>query len=327
MAIDVASSEGSEEAATSVSPNFGDSLPMDAPKGRKTIFRPSTSSFDPVTVERFGLLFAITMWYLIGVGAIVTTKILLTDWNIPPLLLTFQQLVAASTLLRLVIMFLPGGAQPLPWEGDEDESRDNSSSFLQKLGHIWEKHSDFILAGIFNALDFLSSNSAFSRSAASFVETIKSSDPITTTAVALAWNVDRLARSEGVALSLLIVGVLLSTWGNAQSESHHNASAAAEEHSLEESISGVTIVTIANFCFAFRAMFQKRYRSTAGDEKLNDVNLLCRMQQTGAAVLFIPVLIGCSDFVLRAIDSLSYDAKLSYVGLSVFNASCYAVYK
>jgi hypothetical protein len=44
------------------------------------------------------------------------------------------------------------------------------------------KHYDFILAGLFNALDFLASNTAFSQSAASFVETVKASEPITTTA-------------------------------------------------------------------------------------------------------------------------------------------------
>jgi drug/metabolite transporter (DMT)-like permease len=206
--------------------------------------------------------------------------------------------------------------QPLPWERSEGEG----PSGAKKLGSIWENHSDFLLAGFFNGLDFLASNTAFSRSAASFVETIKSSDPITTTAVALAWNVDRLARTEAVALSLLIVGVMLSTWGNSQSPSKNGAT-------LEDSISGASIVIVANFRFAFRAMFQKRYQAAAGDMQMDDINLLCRMQQTGAAALLLPVIVACTGFIIRGYHSLPHSAKMYYVGLSAANAFFYAVYK
>jgi hypothetical protein len=283
----------------------------------------SRAAFDPACFERFWLFFVIAVWFLIGVFAIVTTKILLTDWNVPPLLLTFQQLAVSSSFLRLVMALRPGGVQPLPWERCEGE--DPSA---KKLGSIWENHSDFLLAGLFNGLDFLASNTAFSRSAASFVETIKSSDPITTTVVALAWNVDRVASTEAVALSILIVGVLLSTWANSQlSSSPKNGDTTPEIHSLEDSISGASIVIIANFCFAFRAMFQKRYQAAAGDMQMDDINLLCRMQQTGAAALLLPVIVACTGFIFRAYDSLPHSAKMYYVGLSAANAFFYAVYK
>lgn len=146
---------------------------------------------DPSSLDRLVVLVAaIAAWYLVGVGAIVTTKILLTDWKVPPLLLTFQQLLAGSTVLRSVLSLRPLGAQPLPWEREEmsnqlllqhhDNSNGDSEAPLpMKLGAIWEHHSDFLLAGLFNGLDFLASNTAFSHAAASFVETIKSSDPIT----------------------------------------------------------------------------------------------------------------------------------------------------
>ena len=274
--------------------------------------------FDPIWFDRLWIFFIIVMWYIISVGAIVTTKLLLTDWNIPPLLLTFQQLVLASSIFRIIISMRPEGIPPLPWENTTLEEREEVSWI-----DIWENHSDFILAGLFNALDFLASNTAFSHAAASFVETIKSSDAITTTAVALAWNVDQLTGAEAVTIFLLVVGALLSTFANSQSEQGDTS----HTPSLQESISGATVVIIANFCFAFRAMFQKRYLASPGDTKLDDINLLCRMQQTGAAALFIPVLMNCSGFIFQALYSLSTEAKLNYVGLSLVNATSYAIYK
>ena len=301
------------------------------PQRRRRLQRQSI--FDPALKDRLLLLGCITGWYLVGVGAIVTTKILLTDWKVPPLLLTFQQLLAASSIFRLFLSLFPGsGVQPLPWETVTSSSSDSEEqhSKMSSWKHIWEQHSDFLLAGLFNGLDFMSSNAAFSRSAASFVETIKSSDPITTTAVALAWNVDRLAGAESMGLFLLIVGVLLSTYGNAQSQ-HTASSSSMEDHSLAESVEGTMIVIIANLCFAFRAMFQKRYQSLAAADKqqpqLDDTNLLCRMQQTGALALLVPVVLTQTGLVVRCLATVPRNVQLYYVGLSGVNALCYAVYK
>lgn len=294
---------------------------------RNLLTEPSKSPMDTHQwLDKAKLFLAIAAWYIVGVGAIVTTKIILSDWNVPPLLLTFQQLAAASAILRVIIAFQSNGVQPLPWDAD-----DPRESVKEKMGHIWINHSDFLLAGLFNGLDFLASNTAFCRSAASFVETIKSSDPITTTAIALAWNVDRLARPEAVALSLLIVGMLFSTVANSEiSLQQHPISDSPQdddETPLQESIHDATIVMVANLCFAFRAMFQKRYRLVAGKNQLNDCNLLCRMQQTGAAALFLPVLLKCTGFILRSWTKLPWETLLHYITLSTLNAVFYAVYK
>ena len=298
----------------STSPSSGPSDDTTSNTPRR-MFLDKAAPFDPAVLERARLFMSLVAWYLIGVGAIVTTKILLTGWSVPPLLCTFQQLLAGSTILRLVLSFRPDGVQNLPWEGDQEEE-----TTPKKVRSIWEHHSDFLLAGLFNALDFLASNSAFKSSNASFVEAVKSSDPITTTAVALAWNVDHLTGAESVGLSLLIVGVLLTTFGNSESP--------AEAPSLGKSIVGMTTVLIANMCFAFRAMFQKRYRTLAsGERQLDDINLLCRMQQTGAAALLLPVILAHSGIVIRATFNVPRDLQLRYIGLSFVNAFCYAVYK
>jgi drug/metabolite transporter (DMT)-like permease len=276
---------------------------------------------DPAYVERILLFACIPVWFLVGVGAIVTTKILLTDWEVPPMLLTFQQLVVGSSMLRLVLK-LSNRVQPLPWE----EGQEEGESLKQTWGRIWEHHSDFLLSGLFNGLDFLASNTAFIRSDASFVESIKSSDPITTTAVALAWNVDRLEGAESIGLSLLILGVMLSTWGNVQTINTVGTTQSEAPILFLESVIETLTVLIANMCFAFRAMFQKRYRSQPGEKQLDDTNLLCRMQQTGALALVLPTLIAHAGTIFRATISATRVLQLEYLRLSLLNALCYSIY-
>jgi hypothetical protein len=140
-------------------------------------------------LERVHLPIAITAWYLVGVVSIVTTKVLLSDWQVPPLVVTFQQLLTGSCVLWVYLLFFQGGAQPWPWDTTSNIKGKNSSPLSIEVAPVDNslsktpiRHYDFILAGLFNALDFLASNTAFSQSAASFVETVKASEPITTTA-------------------------------------------------------------------------------------------------------------------------------------------------
>ena len=46
----------------------------------------------------------IMAWYLVGVVCICTTKLLLTDFHVPPLVLTVQQLFMGSMLLRWTLI-------------------------------------------------------------------------------------------------------------------------------------------------------------------------------------------------------------------------------
>jgi hypothetical protein len=133
---------------------------------------------------------AIIAWYIVGVVSIVTTKVLLTNWQVPPLVVTFQQLSSGSCVLWLYLLVFQGGAQPWPWDNVKGNTKSSSSLCIDTasvdttatITKTPMRHYDFILAGLFNALDFLASNTAFSQSAASFVETVKASEPITTTA-------------------------------------------------------------------------------------------------------------------------------------------------
>jgi hypothetical protein len=257
-------------------------------------------------MDQLVLLVVIAVWYGVGALAIVTTKLLVTTWRVPSLLLTAQQFFLASTILRTVLAF-GRGAQPWP----VDKTRLNS---------------DFLLTGLFNALDFLASNAAFSASAASFVETIKASEPITTTVVALFWQVDRLGLHESACLLLLVAGVFLSTVGNAAATANttgtHEEAVLALEHSTQIAVT----VMSANLCFTFRALSQKRYRSSRpASDQLDDVNLLCRMLQVGTVILLPSALWIHRGSLINAVMA-STESQIHYSALALLNGVTFATY-
>jgi len=343
--------------------------------------RSSSASIGSSSPGWFRMLIIIGAWYLVSVVAIVTTKLLITEWwQVPPIALTFQQFLLSSTLLRLKLA-LSGNAQPivlpgscsrlLPWTiaaSKDDELKDDRAA-TPALEYV-------ALAGVFNTLDFLFSNFAFGASAASFVETVKSSDPISTTAVSLGFRVDRInSRGEMISLTLLVVGLFVSTWGNSQTEEANNnvdgTSEGMEDGGTEvvpdqwtASARAAAMVVSANFCFAFRAMFQKRYRNRCEDRQarvsspkagllldgsssigspcvslessgeLDNENLLCRMQQVGWMCLLFPALFSCRGVVWDTIWNYQSPSSLLqgetlwlYIQVSLLNGITYAVYK
>lgn len=302
--------------------------------------------------DQFGVVVALAAWYVVGVLAIVTTKLLLQDWRCPPLVLTVQQLAVGTSILRIVLSVRDdGGATPWPWCPDDavrpsptttSTSPAAAVALVDRADHagfvadprgvrrtlllppwlLLRHHHNFILAGVFNSLDFLASNVAFSFSSAHFVETIKASEPITTTAIALLWKVDRLSGPEAGSLSLLICGILLSTWGNST-----DARDVTDEKKLAESIQTATLALSANIFFGFRAINQKKYRSMAHEsDQMDDVNFLCRMQQVGATFLIGPLLLLHYDAIAEALGA-PLKSQVTYLGLALVNVFSYVTYK
>ena len=121
---------------------------------------------------------------------------------------------------------------------------------------------------------------------------------------------------------MLICGVVLSTWGNSTDEQ-----AVTDETKLLESIQTATLALSANIFFGFRAIHQKKYRSTTHEMlQMDDVNFMCRMLQVGATFLLLPLLLLHSDAILRALVAPS-DSKIVYLGLALVNAFSYVTYK
>jgi drug/metabolite transporter (DMT)-like permease len=250
------------------------------------------------------LLIAIPTWYIVGVGSICTTNILMNEYSLPPLVLTFQQLAIGSTLLRLHL-HLTGGLQPLP----KDDKQKRQSIYF-----------DFVLAGLFNALDFLATNTCFSHSSASFVETIKASEPLTTTAIALFFGIDTLSGLEAICIVVLVSGVFLSTMANASGSDHQG------QADFHQSVKTTLVVMTANLCFALRAKSQKMFRTYPEGEKLDDENLLMRMEQIGALSMALPVIIFELPGILERGLNASFEKHCHYWALAVMNAACFCTY-
>ena len=90
---------------------------------------------------------------------------------------------------------------------------------LLSCSAFWKSHrTDLIMAGIYFTLGFLTTNLSFQRAAASYVETIKAAEPITSAAVAVLWGIETLSSQEVTSLTAIVTGVLLSTYGNSKVE-------------------------------------------------------------------------------------------------------------
>jgi drug/metabolite transporter (DMT)-like permease len=173
------------------------------------------------------LLLAVLLWYLLGVVSIGTSKLLLSKpshhhdhvGNVPPLYLTLQQLFLGSNLLRFLLWigaFGSTGLQPFPSLAPVTTS--HRSRHLQPRS-FWKSHqAQLILTALYFTFGFLATNYCFERSSASFVETIKAAEPITSAAVAVGWGIETLGSREVTSLLAIVSGVLLSTWGNAQAD-------------------------------------------------------------------------------------------------------------
>ena len=302
------------------------------------------------------LLLAVFLWYVLGVLSIGTSKLLLMIdghhrhrhhhpliGGVPPLYLSLQQLVIGAILLRFLlnIRFLgsPGLAPwPLPSKprnGDKKGMRSQRSAasglFTRTLAYLPPVHTQLVLSGFFFALGFLMTNYGFSGSSASFVETIKAAEPITSATVAVGCGIEVLSRNEVVGLAAIVFGVILGTAGNSGSSESFDT----EQYVFWKSFQACTIVMFANLCFSFRGLYQKLFRATpeGSAQLIDDLNLQFRMQQTGIALLVAPVLFWDAPRVLRYLWTLHFEHGLwssgvtsRYVALSLLNGFAFASY-
>jgi drug/metabolite transporter (DMT)-like permease len=243
----------------------------------------------------------------LGVISIGTSKLLLTYHGdaVPPLTLTLQQLLIGSTLLRflLEVRFLSSpGVLPWPlaaspattqrrWSYVSPPPSKQQSGVIKMLQTVTGGKlvdTRLLLAGIFFSTGFLATNYGFSGAAASFVETIKAAEPITSASVAVLGGIEVLGSNEVFSLITIVAGVLLSTLGNGAG-SHSNDNAVAT--SVQQSLKTCAIVLLANICFSYRGLYQKLFRNDPTAGALDDVNLQYRMQQIGVTMLLVPALL------------------------------------
>ena len=76
---------------------------------------PSPTERKKTWAQRIEILGSLSAWYIFGIVAIVTSKILVQEWKCPPLVLTVQQMILGNTILR-VVLSARSNVQPWPWE-------------------------------------------------------------------------------------------------------------------------------------------------------------------------------------------------------------------
>ena len=292
---------------------------------------------------------AVFLWYFLGVISITTSKLLLSKNDVPPLVLTLQQLIIGLTLLRTLMEMqttgekekdveLSRGLQPIPMQGDggNEEIRGASYSILSAInpfGHTPHMNNELFLAGIYFSMGFLLTNYGFQSGSAAFVETVKAAEPFTSASVAVLWGIEILRKEEVASLTGIVVGVVMSTLGHRGSTTSVTEGDALEipSHSL---MTKCCVVMLSNICFSFRGLHQKLFRSTSQGSMIDDLNMQFRMQQIGAIVLILPAMFSFgSSFLARSKfqDASSLGGStlkyfLQYTSLSLVNGVAFASY-
>ena len=327
----------------------------------------SLSSLNPKSTDRRGRaapgthqqlvdpsnIIAIVLWYTLGIVSISTTKILLVRGT-PPLVLTVQQLFIGSTVLKGYISwntqddYAKRDIDEPPVEDVEygashrltDDTPSTpiinttstagamispTTSFFQ----LWHDAPYLVAAGVCFTLGFLATNLGFQTSSASFVETIKAAEPLTSAGLAVGFGLESLTTMEWSSLATLILGVLASTLGNSQSSS--SSATAATTTSLRDSLLSCGIVMASNLCFSLRGLYQKWYssqeqqkhRSAASQPKAEELQV--QMQQVGVWVLIGPAVVGYGRWAI--VHLIQEGVSIQYLGLALINGLAFTSYK
>lgn len=225
------------------------------------------------------VLLAVLLWYSLGVLSIATSKLLLE--YVSPLFLTLQQLGTGVSLLKLVLL---GSCQ------SKDKHPDKRQPPFLSL--VSDPHHHLLHAGVCFGLGFLATNYGFAGSAASFVETIKAAEPISSAGVAVLFGLETLNGSQILSLLTIVAGVLVSTMGHSNNSTDTSAldDGTDSTFALGDTLHSSVVVLIANLCFSFRGLYQKLLRRDTTIQ-LDDTQLQFHMQTYGLCMLALPWII------------------------------------
>mmetsp|Transcript_26016 Transcript_26016/g.51812 ORF Transcript_26016/g.51812 Transcript_26016/m.51812 type:complete len:655 (+) Transcript_26016:27-1991(+) len=67
---------------------------------------------------------AVMLWYFLGVVSIASSKVLLSNFGVPPMILTMQQLLIGMTLLRGLLWMQSSSAISAPWVSEQGDEKD-----------------------------------------------------------------------------------------------------------------------------------------------------------------------------------------------------------
>lgn len=66
---------------------------------------------------------AVMLWYFLGVVSIASSKVLLSNFSVPPMILTMQQLLIGMTLLRSLLLMQSSSAISSPWVSRQEDEK------------------------------------------------------------------------------------------------------------------------------------------------------------------------------------------------------------
>uniref|UniRef100_A0A7S1ZZ84 Sugar phosphate transporter domain-containing protein n=1 Tax=Ditylum brightwellii TaxID=49249 RepID=A0A7S1ZZ84_9STRA len=310
------------------------------------IFPPSKSTKEhssPLSIPA-----AVLLWYFLGVCSITTSKILLTDYKengLTPSVLTIQQFTLGVSFLRLcMVKKWFGGNGIVKWNKVLHSGlKSSGGGFVSNFKNSTSASSSsntaqLFLTGLFFSLGFWATNYSFQASDASFVETVKAAEPITSASVAVLWKIEVLSWEEAASLGGIVVGVLTSTLANGMMSTKTAEAASAGSlvsSSVGTAIRACAVVMTANLCFSFRGLYQKIFRASpqGNPSVMDDMNLQYRMQQIGILLCLIPVLLFDMPHVIRELWDVSDKARfmlswvfLRYVSIAVINGFAFTSY-
>ena len=197
-----------------------------------------TSSYSNKPENILPIPIVVITWYFFGISSTITTKLLLSSTNIPPLIFTIQQLMIGMILLRTLLELqttgdvekdrvFRRGLQPIPCsrKGTSEISilescetgrmntirksvvyvQEGSTlvmssllSFIRPSKYTVHMPNQLFLTAIYCVGGYLLTNIGFKSGSAAFVETVKATEPFTSASVAVLWGIERLGLEVGV---------------------------------------------------------------------------------------------------------------------------------
>jgi len=310
----------------------------------------------------FPIPIAILLWYLLGVISIATSKILLSNNNVPPLVLTVQQLIVGMTFLRLLLELQTSGdvekdvqfrrgVQPVPIQ-HRDSSNDNSmmSSSPEKcesgmqnkvsqskatnnmglLKSLYALMNSSIPTYIHNQLFLAAIYFAFGFLLTNIGFKSGSAAFVETIKAAEPFTSASVAVLWGIEKLgyeevMSLIGIVIGVVLSTLG----NGSAATGSSDI---MMKCCIVMLSNLCFSFRGLHQKLFRSTpqGNASMIDDLNLQYRMQQIGIVLLIIPAAVVVlqstlfSEFKHNGGSTIKH--ALYYISISLINGLAFTSY-
>lgn len=347
MVSSIASSSGDVPSSTNIESNDGTCINMD--HSTKGIGKHAASALNVSTrgskKSRSGSLnirclllpIAVIIWYILGVVSISTTKMILTTYEsvgMTPRILTLQQLFIGMIILRLWMWMIPSDKSTYP-SIHLNLKKMISISYGSRKEHDASGCFELLSSGIFFTLGFLFTNLSFSSADASFVETIKASEPISSAGLSVLWKLETLSAKESYSLLGICVGVVISTVGNAKGANIDGVGGI--QPSLLQSFRSSAIVMGSNICFSFRGLYQKLFRASpmGRPSVVNDVCMQYLIHHIGVMVMAVlvflldafPLVTKWYEMMISTDGVLSSSQIVPFVALSLVNGLAFTHYK